>query len=504
MAYSPVLDFHNIKAEKLKTIAEPLELSIPMDGELWLRRNVKAAEAAMFLPTHIVSAWQAPGLPGYIDFSGIKTVKSPAYAGMPVKSMRDLTELILFDQAGTTWAWLSGADYMPAGLAPALDTGVNTLAIGSEGQNQWLTVDFAATLSFEIPPKGRAIVFGEAEIAYDSVIDNGDISVPAGSLLEIAGEPGDLFRIIAAAENPPVAVVSISLNKAQTSLRVGDCETLTAAVKPADAVGADNLTWKSSDEGVAVVDGSGKVQALAPGTARITVEAGGIGPAACIVTVVSGSSSGGGRNKGKTIPPVTPGPAVPEPVIPGAAAPGATMFADLAGYSWAGEAITVLAGKGVIKGVSGTSFAPANQINRADYLLLIVRLLGLTADVDSNFDDVGENKYYYREIGIARALGLTSGVDGANFQPEAGVTRQDMFVLAFRILRQQGLINTGGDPGVLDRFADRAEVSPYAGEALATLVSMDLVKGSENMLNPLGNVTRAEAAVFVHNLSKLF
>jgi CubicO group peptidase (beta-lactamase class C family) len=496
MAYSPVFDFYNIKAEKLQAIADPLELSVPMDGKLWLRRNVKAAEAAVFLPNHVVSSSQIPALPGYIDFGGMKIVKSLDYAGMPVKSMEDLTELILFEQDGAAWAWLSGADYMPAELAPPLNTGANTLTIGSEGRNEWLIVDFAAILSFDVPAKGRVIVFGEEGILYDSMVDSGDISVPAGILIEFAGNPGDLFQVTASAAETPVAVVSISLNKAQTSLRVGDYETLTAAVDPADATDANKLTWKSSNENVATVDSSGKVHAIKAGTARITAETGGIKSEACVVTVFGGS--GNNRSGGKKSPQETPEPVVPETVTP-----VAVMFTDIANYSWAGEAITALAEKGVIKGVSATSFAPANEIKRADYMLLIVRLLGVTADVEGNFDDVAENKYYYKEIGIAKALGLTNGIDGANFQPEASITRQDMFVLAYRIMQQQGLIKTEGDLGVLNQFSDSAGISQYAKEAIAALISMDLVKGSGNMINPKGIATRAETAVFTYRLSSL-
>jgi len=503
VVYSPVFDFHNVKAEKLQAIADPQELSIPMDGKVWLRRNVKATEAAMFLPNHIVSSSQIPALPGYVVFDGMKIVKSPDYAGMPVKSMRDLTELILVEQNGATWAWLSGADYMPSELAQPLDTGANTLAIGSAGRNEWLTVGFDTTLCFEVPAKGRVIVFGAEGVLYDSMVDSGDISVPAGSLIEFAGDPGDSFQVTASAAEMPVAVVSISLNKAQTSLRVGDYEILTAVVDPIDATNANKLTWKSSDASVAVVDSSGKVRAIAPGTALITAEAGGIRSAACAVTVLGSSSSGGSHSKGKTTPSETPEPIVPEPVSPDTVTPGAAMFTDIADYSWAGEAITALAEKGLIKGVSDTSFAPANEIKRADFMLIMMRLLGVTADVAGNFADVAENTYYYKEIGIARALGLASGVDGSNFQPEASITRQDMFVLAYRILQRQGLIKIEGDPGVLNQFSDSAGISQYARQAMATLVSMDLVKGSGNMVNPNGNATRAEAAVFIYSLSSL-
>ena len=111
--------------------------------------------------------------------------------------------------------------------------------------------------------------------------------------------------------------------------------------------------------------------------------------------------------------------------------------------------------------------------------------------------------YYYKEIGIARDLGLTNGIDGTKFHPEASITREDMFVLACRVMQQQGLVKTEGDPGVLNQFTDNAGISQYAKEAIAALVSMDLVKGSRNMIKPKGIATRAETAVFIYRLLSL-
>ncbi|MGI5836998.1 MAG: serine hydrolase, partial [Chloroflexota bacterium] len=132
-----------------------------------------------------------------VNFNGMKTVKSTDYAGMPVKSMRDLTELTLVERNGATWAWLSGADYMPAELAVPLNVGANTRTIGSEGYNEWLIASFDTILCFEVPAKGRAIVFGPEGVLYDSIVDSGEVFVPAGSLIEVAGNPGDLFKVTA-------------------------------------------------------------------------------------------------------------------------------------------------------------------------------------------------------------------------------------------------------------------------------------------------------------------
>lgn len=182
-------------------------------------------------------------------------------------------------------------------------------------------------------------------------------------------------------------------------------------------------------------------------------------------------------------------------------APG--VFTDISSYDWAREAILWLAEKGIIKGTSETTFAPGAQIKRADYLLLMVRMLGLTADVKDNFPDVAVNKYYYHEIGIAKALGLTTGVGGNKFDPEISITRQDMFVLACRMMEQQGIIRGEANLDVLDQFSDRAEIADYAQNDLAVLISLGLIKGSDGKINPRGNATRAETAVFIYRLAGL-
>lgn len=181
----------------------------------------------------------------------------------------------------------------------------------------------------------------------------------------------------------------------------------------------------------------------------------------------------------------------------------APAFTDISNYDWAKEAILALAEKGIIKGVSDTEFAPSSEIKRADFMLLLVRMLDLKAEVTGNFADVSQDKYYYEGIGIAKALGLTTGVGDNKFNPEASIARQDMFVLAHRILQMQkaGLIDA--DSSAINTFDDYGTIAGYAMEALASLVKNELVKGSENKINPFGNTTRAETAVFIYRLYNL-
>ncbi len=116
-----------------------------------------------------------------------------------------------------------------------------------------------------------------------------------------------------------VPVSQITLNKAETSISVGNSETLTATVAPENATNKA-LTWASSNEDVATVAPDGTVTAVKAGAATITATAAdGSGKSAvCKVTVIGGttpsqpggstggssggSSSGGGGGSSSTTP----------------------------------------------------------------------------------------------------------------------------------------------------------------------------------------------------------
>lgn len=64
-------------------------------------------------------------------------------------------------------------------------------------------------------------------------------------------------------------VESVTLDKTEGVLTVGNTVTVTATVTPDTATNA-SVTWSSSDEAIATVDSEGKITAVAPGSATIT------------------------------------------------------------------------------------------------------------------------------------------------------------------------------------------------------------------------------------------
>ena len=189
---------HMVFAEQLQPLNNPQSLSINVNGAEWLRRNVEPFEALSLAPPHIVVSTTLDDLLGYVVFSGIKEVKSPDYAAMPSSTVRDQTELNLIQKDKQVWAQVYDSIYCPASLATPLNKGTSTVTIGDSGYNEWFKVSFDAVLSFQVPAKDRVIVFSpDGSPLYDSALYKGDVFVPQGSFVELAGMPGDVINVTA-------------------------------------------------------------------------------------------------------------------------------------------------------------------------------------------------------------------------------------------------------------------------------------------------------------------
>jgi hypothetical protein len=175
-------------------------------------------------------------------------------------------------------------------------------------------------------------------------------------------------------------------------------------------------------------------------------------------------------------------------------------FDDLDGVEWARKTIEVMASKGIINGTGANSYSPEASISRADYLVLLIKTLGLTTNFEGNFDDVSPGAYYYEAVGIAKKLGIAAGSGSNRFNPGEGITRQDMMVLTTRALEKFRGLKVSGADGLSDKFSDKGDIADYAVSSIAALVKEGLIAGSGERLNPRAYATRAEAAVFLYRI----
>lgn len=178
----------------------------------------------------------------------------------------------------------------------------------------------------------------------------------------------------------------------------------------------------------------------------------------------------------------------------------AERFNDLGTVPWAKTAILTLADRGVISGTSDSTYSPQNPIRRADFVMLLTKLLELDGEITDGFDDVTADKYYYESVSRAKSLGIISGVGENSFNPEGSITRQDMMTMTYRALLELGKADF--DKADLSRFKDASAISDYAVESVSSLVGAGYISGDDNgNVNPKANTTRAETAVFLYKLS---
>ena len=68
-----------------------------------------------------------------------------------------------------------------------------------------------------------------------------------------------------------IHVTGVTLNKSLVNFKLGETTTLTATISPTNAY-IKNITWNSSNNSIATVDGNGKITPLAIGTVNITAK----------------------------------------------------------------------------------------------------------------------------------------------------------------------------------------------------------------------------------------
>ena len=179
-------------------------------------------------------------------------------------------------------------------------------------------------------------------------------------------------------------------------------------------------------------------------------------------------------------------------------------FTDMGGHGWAAPSVDFLYESGVTTGTSATTYGPAANITRGDFILMLYRAFDLNASASGGFPDVPGNSYYAQAIAVAKALGIAQGGDDGRFRPADPLTREDAMVFLYRTLSRTGRTLAEAPASYLNRFSDGGSTSSYAQGSVAALVQAGVIQGDNNgRLNPKGSLTRAEMAVILHRVLTL-
>ena len=183
-----------LSLQRVDKLEKPGEMPDLMAGERWFLRNAPTFVAAPWVDFFLTPV-AYEGLPGYLEFQGIKKVESPTYASIAATHFRDQSELELQRRGAETWA--SVANFLFSSTPPTrIGPGRNQAVIASQGYNEWLELPDGGLVTLDIPKGARAIVLTPAKaVVFDSIVDSGQLYAPAGALVFCAGPAGSRFVV---------------------------------------------------------------------------------------------------------------------------------------------------------------------------------------------------------------------------------------------------------------------------------------------------------------------
>ena len=197
-------------------------------------------------------------------------------------------------------------------------------------------------------------------------------------------------------------------------------------------------------------------------------------------------------------PPITPGtPSAPvTPARP--AAPVGLPFADVSGSDWFYNDVRYVYEKGIMDGTGIDRFSPNAPLTRAMIVTILYRMAGSpSVSGSSDFTDVAAGKWFAKAVAWAAANGIVNGYGSGLFGPNDPVTREQLAAILYRYAVYGGMTavtleeNLGG-------FADTAQLSAYAIQAMNWAVGQGLINGSGSNLVPKAQATRAQVAAIIH------
>ena len=113
------------------------------------------------------------------------------------------------------------------------------------------------------------------------------------------------------------------------------------------------------------------------------------------------------------------------------------------------------------------------------------------------FSDVPAGNWFSEAVAWASAQGIVAGYDDSVFGPYNSLTREQLATILYRYAKWCG-ISTYAPADALAGFADAANVSDYALDAMRWAVYTGLIQGSDGCLAPQDGASRAQVAAIIH------
>lgn len=168
-------------------------------------------------------------------------------------------------------------------------------------------------------------------------------------------------------------------------------------------------------------------------------------------------------------------------------------FTDAKESHWYYDAVEYVFNKGMMSGMTESSFGPNIATNRAMLVSVLWRFEGCLEGFTHNFNDVKTNHYFDKAVAWASANGIVAGKSADKYAPNDKLTREQMAAILYRYAAYAGR-DTKAD-GDISVFADLSKLDSYAVDAMKWAYGKGIITGmNQTTLDPNGSATRAQLA----------
>ncbi|WP_066083700.1 GLUG motif-containing protein [Anaerotignum neopropionicum] len=178
-------------------------------------------------------------------------------------------------------------------------------------------------------------------------------------------------------------------------------------------------------------------------------------------------------------------------------------FTDISSH-WGKESIEYVVGRGLVSGMTETTFAPDSPMTRGMLVTAFGKLAGADAKAytTNRFTDVNEESAYRPYVEWAYSKGIIRGIGDNQFAPDRAITREEIAVIFANYGKATGY--TFPVTGEATTYADASSIgSAYKDAVKAMQQAGIMMGGGDNKFNPKGNATRAEVSSMLSRYIKL-
>lgn len=169
-----------------------------------------------------------------------------------------------------------------------------------------------------------------------------------------------------------------------------------------------------------------------------------------------------------------------------------TTFSDVGKSDYFYDAVNWAVENGITNGISGKQFGPNAVCTRMQVVTFLWRAAGCPEPVSSKmkFKDVPANAYYYDAVLWAVENGIVKGVGSKSFAPDAECTRGQIVTFLYRWM---------GTPAAANSSFKDVTTNSYCYEAVQWAVENGITKGmGKKAFAPDAKCTRAQIVTFLY------